>query len=425
VETTLTVLALIALAIQGIYLFLALFEPGLDYSIQECPTSPLDSENFIRLLELLTDAQVCADTRIEPLPNGEVYYEAELQAMREAQQSIHLEAYIFQKGRVASEFLEVLTERARAGVKVRLVLDSIGSFATWNSYLKPLTEAGGEVGWYHPAGLRFLPRLNNRTHREIIVVDGKVAFVGGSGIADHWLYSKRDKMRWRDNMFRVEGGAVAHIQAAFAENWLETTGEILADEREYQPGSVEKASHTLIIGSTPSVGTSTHARILFQVLIASAQKTIHITTPYFLPDKSARRELLKAVKERGVEVRVIVPGKHHDHVVTRRTSRRLFGEMLEGGCEIYEYKPAMIHAKALVVDGVWSVVGSTNFDPRSFSINDEINVATCSREFAGKMEQLFLQDLSESERVYLRRWRRRPWVERIQESLGWIIERQQ
>lgn len=423
-ETGFVIIACLAILIQGVYLFLALFEPGLRYHIEAAPQGPIHSKDFVRLMELLTDSQVCGDTSIEPLPDGDVFYEAELAAIAGAKQSIHIEAYIFQKGRVGARFVAALTERARAGVKVRLTLDAIGSFATWDSYLKELTDAGGRVGWYHPARLLFLPRLNNRTHREIVVIDGRVAFVGGAGIADHWMYSKKKRPQWRDNMFRVKGGAVAHIQACFAENWLEATGELLADDKEYVRTSVEGASKTLIINSTPTVGGATRARILFQTLIASAQKSIHITTPYFLPDKSARQEILRALR-RGVEVKVIVPGNHHDHLLTRRTSRRLFGEMIEAGCKIFEYQPAMIHAKALVVDGMWVVVGSTNFDPRSFVINDEINVAACSPDFAAAMEKIFAKDLAESEKVTLRGWRRRNLFERLHESLGWLIERQQ
>lgn len=424
-DTAFLVIAVIAITMQGLYLFLALFEPGLNYHIEECPKSPLNSKDFVRLMELLTDSQVCGDTTIEALPNGDVFYQAELDAIRHAQQSIHIEAYIFQKGTVARRFVEALTERARAGVKVRLVLDAIGSFATWDYYLKDLTEAGGVVGWYHPVRPLFIAKLNNRTHREIIVIDGKIAFLGGAGIADHWLFNRKKMPRWRDNMFRVDGGAVAHIQACFAENWLEATGKLLADEKEFERTTAVGNSRTLIIDSTPTIGGATRARILFQTLIASAQKTIHITTPYFLPDRSARKELLRAIRDRGVEVKVIVPGKHHDHLLTRRTSRRLFGEMLEAGCQIVEYKPSMIHAKAMVVDSTWVVVGSTNFDPRSFSINDEINMAVCGTDFAMQMEEIFAEDFARSEKVSLRRWRRRNFFERLQESLGWLIERQQ
>jgi cardiolipin synthase len=412
---------------QALSLYLALFEPELDYHIEEGPSAPLDSRDYVRLLELVSDSQVCADTVVEPLPNGEVFYEAELEAMRQATRSIHIEAYIFQKGKVTGRILDVLTRKAREGVKVRIVLDAIGSFAsTWNGLTKELTDAGGRVAWYHPLNLLQLPRINNRTHREIVVIDGQIAFVGGAGFADHWQYKSKKDPRWRDDMFRIEGGAVAHVQATFAENWLEATGEVLLDPADYlQASKADGQARTLIVNSSPSAGRATNARILFQTLLASARKSIHITTPYFVPDQGLRKELLRAVNERGVDVRVIVPGKHHDHILTRRTSRRLFGTVLQGGCKIYEYKPAMIHTKVMVVDGVWSVIGSTNMDPRSFGINDEVNLAVCDQSLAEKLENQFALDIAESEQVSLGRWKRRPWYERVSESLGWIIERQQ
>ncbi|MFN2482986.1 MAG: phospholipase D-like domain-containing protein, partial [Pyrinomonadaceae bacterium] len=216
------VIAVIAIVVQSFMLFLALFEPGLAYKITTTTPAGIDSEEFERVLEAVTDARVTRRNRVEVFTNGENYYAAELEAIRAASESVHIEAYIFQKGRVAREFVESLTERARAGVEVRLLADALGSFATWDSYLKPLTDAGGRVAWYN--GLRWytLARINNRTHRELFLIDGRIGFTGGAGVADHWRYPpKKGKPRWRDTMFRVEGEAVAHLQATFAENWLE------------------------------------------------------------------------------------------------------------------------------------------------------------------------------------------------------------
>jgi cardiolipin synthase len=340
---------------------------------------------------------------------------------------VNLEAYIFAKGRVTTAFLEALIERARAGVKCNLVLDAIGAFATWQGYLAPLREAGGRVYFYHPLQWYTLPRINNRTHRELIVVDGRIGFVGGAGFADHWAYThgRKKKPRWRDTMFRVEGRIVRDLQSVFAENWLESSGELLT-EPGYFP-ELSDAGHTsaMVVCSTPTTGRSARNRMVYQTLLAAAQRTIEITTPYFLPDRSACTEMVRAIKERGVEVTILAPGQHSDHLLTRRASRRLYGPLLKAGARIHEYDPTMIHAKVLVIDGVWSVVGSTNFDNRSFGINDEINVAAFDAELAGRLQEDFRRDLLSSHRVTWRKWYRRPLVERAWELVGWLLERQQ
>jgi cardiolipin synthase len=419
------IIAVIAIFVLSFMLFMALFEPGLDYKIYTQTNAPLDSEEFLRTLEAITDAKLQRGSRIEVLTNASVYYEAELSAIRAAQKSINLEAYIFQRGEVTKKFVEALTQRARAGVEVRLTLDAIGSFAAWDSYFKELRAAGGRVCWYHPLRWATISRFNNRTHREIIVVDGEVGFLGGSGFADHWLLGDEKNPPWRDTMFRVEGDAVTSLQAAFVENWLEASGEILADEKFFPFTEVEGGAASLIVDSSPSMGRSTRARILYQTLLASARKTIHITTPYFLPDRSARAEMVRAIKERGVEVKIIVPGKHSDHLLTRRSSRRLFGDLLRAGAQIYEYEAAMIHAKTMTIDGMWSVVGSTNFDNRSFGLNDEVNLAAIDEKLAARLEEDFVRDLKESRAVDYQAWRSRSIFERMHEWAGWLLERQQ
>lgn len=424
-STTFLVIAIIAIVVQSFLLFLALFEPGLDYKISTPPAASLDSQDFFRMLEALTDAKIHRRARIEVLTNAEVYYEAELAAIRAARRSINLEAYIFQKGRVTGRFLEALTERARAGVRVNLTLDALGSFASWDSYFKELRAAGGRVAWYHPLRWPTVARFNNRTHRELIIIDGQTGFIGGSGFADHWLYGTKGEKRWRDSMFRVEGEVALSLQATFAENWLEASGEILTGEEYFPDARADEETVTMIVNSSPSMGRSTRARMLFQTLLASAGKSIRITTPYFLPDKSARDEMVRAIRERGVQVSIITPGRHADHLLTRRSSRRLYGDLLKAGARIFEYKPAMIHAKTMVVDGLWSVVGSTNFDNRSFGLNDEVNLAAFDERLAARVAQDFERDISESQEVSYEQWRRRPITERLYEQLGRLLERQQ
>jgi cardiolipin synthase A/B len=419
------VIAIIAIAFLALMLVLALFEPGLRYKIRAMSSLPIDSEDFVRMLGALADAQVHGHNNIEVLTNGEAFYEAELEAIGRARHSVNIEAYIFQKGKIADRFIEALTERAKAGVKVNIVLDAIGSFATWKGYVKPLCDAGGRVEWYHPIKWYTLPRINNRTHRELIIIDGEIGFIGGAGIADHWLYGKKDHPRWRDTMFRVAGKAVTNLQSTFAENWLEASGEILTGKGYFPLCEAAGKLEAMVVNSSPSAGASTRARMLFQTLLASAGKSIYITTPYFLPDKSAREEMVRAIKERGVEVKIVMPGKHSDHLLTRTSSRRLYGQLLKAGAHVFEYKPAMIHAKVMIIDDIWSVVGSTNFDNRSFGLNDEVNLAGFDTPLALRLKEDFMRDIAESHPISYDEWKRRSIFERAHEWLGWVLERQQ
>ncbi len=401
--TTLLVLGAIALGIQSLLLFLAFFGPDLPYRVSERPSAELDSDYLLSLLAALTDAQIHRENTVEVLTDGSCFYEAELHAIRSAQRTINLEAYIFHRGQIAGRFLEALTERARAGVKVKLVVDYIGSFSTFRSYFRDLTDAGGRVAWYHPPRLDLLPLINNRTHREMLIIDGTSGFIGGAGIADQWYTGFKKKPRWRDTVVRAEGPVIASLQSAFAQNWLRVAGEILTGEEYFAfPGGRGK-SVGLIITSTPSAG-STRARTLFQLLIASARERIYISTPYFLPDLSARQAIVDAVRNRGVEVKILTPGVRSDHAFTRNSSRTLYGPLLKRGVQIYEYQPAMIHVKAMMIDDLWAVVGSTNFDHRSFELNDEVNLAVFDPGVALRLVQDFEKDLQESREITYQEW---------------------
>lgn len=423
-NTYFVILAIFGFATALLVLVVALFEPALPYRIPDCPEVSADSPEFMRLLAIVADAHLYHDTAFEVLTNGGQFYEAELDVIRAARTYICLEAYIFQKGEIAGRFIEALTERARAGVEVHLVLDAVGSFNTWRRTFRELIAAGGQVRWYAPLRWYNIERFNNRTHREMLIVDGTTAFIGGAGVADHWYKGRGHKMRWRDTMVKVQGRAVNSLQAMFTENWLESSGDLLTSCKYYPAEPGQGTGQAMVINSTPSYGRSSRARMLFQVLIATARRWIHITTPYFLPDAGVRRVLIDALG-RGVEVSVLVPGKHSDHLLTRRASRRLYGSLLRHGAHIYEYKPSMIHTKCIVVDGLWSVVGSTNFDSRSFGINDEVNVAAYDQGLAARLEEDFRADLQVSHQISYEEWRRRPSIERANEWLGWIIERQE
>ncbi len=423
---TLRIIAVLSILALSTLILVGLFAPGLEYSLVAAPEVAVDQQAFLNELEPLVSSKITRNNQIEVIENGENFYRAELEAMRQASHSINVEAYIFHKGKVTDEVLDVLTERARAGVHVNLVMDSLGSLSTRKRYFKPLEDAGGHVEWYHRLRLHNWFITNNRTHREITIVDGSTAFVGGAGYADWWRFETGGKPRWRDTMVRVQGDAVRGLQGAFVENWLEASGQIL-DGRDYfpllksDPGNVTG----LVVCSTPSSSQgSTRARVLFQTLIAAARKSIYITTPYFLPDRSMREELVRA-KKRGVTVKIIVPGKHSDHVLTRSSGRSAYGDLLKAGAEIYEYESSMIHAKITIIDGLWSVVGSTNLDNRSFGINDEINLAVLDSQVATRLTQDFADDASHSRRVILAEWEKRSAFERVLEWVGWVVERQQ
>lgn len=417
--------AVIALFAMCVLVLAGLFAPGLRYSLVNPIAVPIDSPAFLNELEPLVNSKITRNNQIEVIENGDHFYAAELEAMRQARHSINIEAYIFHKGKLTDEVLQVLTERASAGVHVNLVLDAAGSMSTRNSYFKRLKEAGGKVDWYHRLRLHNWFRDNNRTHREITLTDGATAFVGGAGYADWWRYGTKSEPRWRDTMICIQGDAVRAIQGTFSENYLEASGKILDGGDYFPPALADPGKITaLVITSTPSIGGSTPARVLFQALIAGARKSIYITTPYFLPDRSMSDELALAA-ERGVAVKLIVPGKHDDHALTRSSGRSAYGSLLKAGAKVYEYEPTMIHAKIAIFDGVWSVVGSTNLDNRSFGINDEINVAVLSPEIASRLTQDFEEDASQSRIVTLEEWKKRPLSERLMEMVGWIFERQQ
>jgi cardiolipin synthase A/B len=420
------VLGIIALVFLTLFLLSGIFGPTPRYEIADRKGLPAnESGEFLALVEALVDAKANRKGRLEVLTNGDCFYEAELAAIARARLSVNLEAYIFKKSAIGDRYLDALTKKAREGLRVNLVLDAFGSAGATRKFFRPLIEAGGKVNWYNSVAWHRLTHMDNRTHRELLIVDGQIGFIGGAGVADQWYKGANGRPRWRDTMVRVEGDAVPSLQATFAENWLGASGELIAGDAYFPHIICPDETVAMVINSTPTVGGSTRARILFQLLLASAQKTISITTPYFLPDKSLTRELCRAIEERGVRVRILVPGRKSDHMFTRSTSRGGYGPLLKAGADVYEYQPAMIHAKVLCVDGLWSVVGSTNFDNRSFGINDEVNLAVSDIAFAERLEQDMTADLKESRRISLEQWTHRPITERAPELLGWIFERQQ
>lgn len=415
-------------ALLGVLFLLVLAEPGLRYAVNDTLPPPGGHE-LLGLLAALADAPVGRATRLEVMPDGHNFYPAMLEAIARAERSVHLEAYVFRRSAVAKRFVAALTERARAGVRIRVVVDAIGSWSTPDRSFADLRTAGGCVAWYQPVRWYTLKRFNNRTHRELLIVDGQTAFIGGAGVASWWDEPQADLPAWRDVMVQVQGPVVSSLQAVFAENWLESTGELLADADSFPDCRAEQpaeaaGSQVIVVAGTPSAGRATRARMLFQLLIASARRSVLIQSPYFLPDRSMRAELRRATG-RGVEVRVLVPGRFNNHPIARRASRRRYGELLESGIEIREYLPGMNHTKLLIVDDVWAVVGTSNFDNRSFGLNDEVNVLLAEPEALEYLRRGFERDVESSRKIDMSAWRSRPLSERVLALLGILLERQQ
>jgi cardiolipin synthase len=410
--------------IGGIFIawliLVTLFAPAIPYHIEE--TIDPRGEHFIQTLEATCNTAFDQRNRIEIFTDGPAFYPAMLDAIRQAQETVNLECYIFRKGKIAEQFVEAMCERARAGVQVTVVLDAIGSMGTFRTFGDRLRDAGVRLEKYRGISWHSLSRLNNRTHRELLVVDSRVAFVGGAGVADWWALPDRGKPMWRDMMARIEGPVVSNIQGVVAENWLECCGEILTSMKAYQPYRKAGTSPALVVKSSPA-DRATVSRVLFQMLVESATSRVLISTPYFLPDRAFRRAFARTVR-RGVDVTVIVPGPLTDQRWVRLASRRMYGKLLKEGIRIFEYG-GMTHVKTLLVDDLWSIIGTTNFDNRSFEHNDEVNLAVRDEAVAARLTADFKADLAKSREITLKEWKRRPIWEKLVGTVAWILERQQ
>jgi cardiolipin synthase len=347
------------------------------------------------------------------LLNGDEIFRSILDALRSAKRSITFEMFIYWSGDIGKQFADVLAERARAGVKVHVLIDGVGSGKIEEAYVEAMKAAGVQLVRYNPPRWFTIGRLNNRTHRKLIVVDGAIGFTGGVGIADQWLGNAQDPAHWRDTHFRVEGPVVAQMQGAFMDNWTEETGAVLHGDLYFPALKPVGSVQAQIFTSSPG-GGSDSMQLMYLLSIAAARKSIVISAAYFVPDNVEIDTLVAALK-RGVSVRIIVPGAHIDSEIVRRASRARWGELLDAGAEIYEYQPTMFHCKVMVVDGLWTSVGSTNFDNRSFSVNDEANLNIFDREFARRQLAIFDEDLKRARRISREEWRNRSWTEKLWE----------
>jgi cardiolipin synthase len=354
--------------------------------------------------------------RVTLLRNGIEVFPAMLDAISSAQKSIHMEMYIFWSEGIGERFRDALAERASRGVEVRLLLDGVGSPKRLKrTDVDMLRRAGCRVEFFRPVRPWMLDVLNRRTHRRILVVDGAVGFTGGVGIADLWEGDADSPEHWRDTMARIEGPVVAQMQSAFEDNWSEVTGEILVGDR-YFPQSVTAGDVLASVVPSNPRPSSSASQTLYSVAISAAERRISIANSYFVPNDTSLA-LLVAASRRGVNVRILVPGKVNDVPVTKAGARARFGELLRAGAKIYEYQPTMMHAKTMVVDDLFATVGSTNFDSRSFRYNDEIELAIYDSNVAGRLEEMFEADLEKSRPYTYEQWVNRSIWNRFTEWL--------
>lgn len=382
----------------------------------QLPALAMGEPAFQATLVAYTGAAVVPGNRVDILLNGEEVFPAKLAAIREARRTITYAQYVFEEGEPAADTARALAERCRAGVKVHVLLDAVGSLQMPGEYRQWLTEAGCQVEAYRPVTPWTIDRVNFRNHRRILVVDGRVGVTGGSGTSGKWSGNGKQEGHWRDTDMQVEGPVVEQLQGAFAENWLETTGVALGGADYFpRPLPARGTISAQIVRSSPA-GGSVAMYTMFLLAMASARRSIYITNPYFVPDDKMIDTLAQAA-QRGVRVVLLLPGAT-DHNLVRQASRSELGRLLRHGVEVHEYRAALLHSKTMVIDSMWATVGSTNLDRRSFELNEELNLVVYDAGIARRLEQVFVKDLEESRRVTYEDWRRRGFIARVLETLS-------
>lgn len=389
-----------------------------DYSVND--------PQFAQTMSGLLGPALEGGNEIETLLNGDEIFPSMLHAIRDAKKTITLETYIYWSGKIGQEFADALSERARAGVKVHVLLDAVGSSKMDKEMIEQMRDAGAHVYRYHAFHLldpASWAQLDHRTHRKILVMDGKVGFTGGVGIADEWRGHADRTDTWRDTHYRITGPVVGELQGVFVDNWMQTTGAVLAGD-DYFPRIAPTGQNFAQICKSSSLGGSENMQLMVLLSIAAAAKNVRIESAYFVPDKLTRDALIAATK-RGAKVQIIVPGSKIDEKIVRRASRARWGDLLKAGVEIYEYQPTMFHCKQLIIDDRWVSIGSSNMDNRSFRINDEANLNVLNGSFAAQQIKVFEDDKKKSRKITYEHWKSRPLIEKIGNQLasllGWEI----
>jgi cardiolipin synthase len=389
---------------------------GLDHEFA------VEDEEFLSTMAGATGVPFLPGNSLTLLNDGDEFYPAMLQAIEEAEYSITIEAYIYWAGEIGLQFARALAAKAASGVRVKILLDAVGSSSIGEDILETLEKGSCHLAWYNPFSWKHIGRYNHRTHRKSLTIDGRIAFTGGAGIADHWRGKARNPHEWRDLMIRLEGPAVTPLQTGFAQNWLQTTGELVSGPLYYP--FIEPAGPLALqtILSSPEVGAST-VRIMYYLSIICARRSIYIASPYFVPDASGRDALIEAQK-RGVDVRIMVAARYNDNWLAHHNSVRVYGRLLEAGIQILEYNRTMLHQKTMVVDGRWYTIGTTNFDNRSFAHNEENNTCGFDEGIARQLHQMFERDSTGCDRLTLRQWQKRGLWRKTQEVVAAFFEEQ-
>lgn len=383
----------------------------------------VDSEEFLRAAEALTGAPISHGNDAELLINGDSIFPAFLETIAAAKRTLNVQTYVYWRGEIAADVAGAICERAAEGVRCNVILDALGSAQMERSQVRDMRAAGAKVVIFRPPKPYAIKRIANRTHRRLLIADGKVGMTGGVGIASEWMGDADGPGHWRDTHVRVRGPVVRGMQGAFAENWLEGTGEVLAGD-DYLPElePVEDGGPMQLVRSSAAVG-DTNAEALYYLAIASARRTIELTSAYFVP-RPAFTEALCLAAERGVHVRILVPGPHIDKGFVRVAGRAAYSQLLDAGVRLFEYQPTMLHAKTLCVDGAWSSVGTINFDNRSFQLHDEVTLCVWDERFAGELGATFARDLERADEIEVDRWDRRPIGQRASELATTVFRRE-
>ena len=389
---------------------------GLDHEF------PIDSDEFLATMTGATGVPIIGGNAIDILNNGDEFYPVMLEEIARARTSITIEAYIYWAGEIGQRFARALAAKAREGIPVKILLDAVGSATIGSEILETLEAGGCQLAWYNRIRWYSIGRFNHRTHRKSLIIDGRVGFTGGAGIADVWLGQAESPEHWRDTQIRIAGPAVTPLQTGFAQNWLKTTGELLSGAM-YYPAPVHDGDlQVQTVMSSPETGVSS-VRIMHYLPIISARRSIYIANPYFVPDEAAIDTLLDA-KRRGVDVVIMVAGRHNDTWLARKNSIRLYGRLLKSRIPIFEFNKTFLHQKTMVVDGQWISIGTTNFDNRSFAHNEETSVCVRDDRLAQQMEKAFLADLHSCDRVEFRAWRHRGFMAKSLEAVASLLEAQ-
>ena len=379
-------------------------------------------DNLIPTIAGLTQGTLVEGNHVELVQNGAMWDRA-LRDLEGARETINVEAFLAKEGELTRRLADVVVAKAREGIDVRVMLDGSGGKKFGDADVKRMCDAGARVRKYHPFLLSNLGLLNNRDHRKIIVVDGRIGYVGGHCITDNWMGTAQDKQHFRDISARVEGPVVAQLQSAFAENWIEETGEVPGGVHYFPEVKRAGDMKAHVVWISPA-GSPSSVKLLHYMAIRAAQKRITIQNPYFLPDPDARKALVDAVK-RGVEVRVMIPASEaSDSPLVQHASHHHYGTLLKGGVKLYDYQPTLLHQKVIVVDECWAAVGSTNFDDRSFEVNDEVSIAVYDESIALELERIFEDDLKKAVAVDLEKWKRRPALHKLQDLGAFLFNEQ-